>query len=96
MGDPWVAEEGVQGAEARVVAVEGFGVVGGVFEGDEVEFRVGGEVGAGEDLAVFEEGQEGFFEVVLVGGVLRWESVLVDVIELVSTLLCGKEESSGC
>lgn len=75
LGDPWVAEEGVQGAEARVVAVEGFGVVGGVFEGDEVEFRVGGEVGAGEDLAVFEEGQEGFFEVVLVGGVLRWESV---------------------
>jgi hypothetical protein len=30
------------------------------------------------------------------GGVLRWVSVLVDVIELVSTLLCGKEESSGC
>lgn len=46
-------------------------MVGGVFEGDEVEFGVGGEVGAGEDAAVFEEGQEGFFEVVLVGGVLR-------------------------
>jgi hypothetical protein len=65
---PRVAEEGVNGAQALVVAVEGLGDVGSVFEVDQPQLLR--EVRAGEDAAVFEEGEQGLFDVEAVACVL--------------------------
>lgn len=76
--DPGVADFVVDVAEAVVVAEQRLGVVGGVFEGDELQGGV--EVVAGEHTAVLEEREEGFREVVTVTCLVHVEAGVVPLV----------------